>query len=123
MKIKVISIFAVISILTLAIAAFAYNRSATTVADAADCCKDRDACPMKSKGHVKDGDHAGKSCPMKEHGDAHAKTEGKACCGCCGDSCPMKKEKETVAAAVSTADGEKKCCDCACCSSKGDKSA
>ena len=97
MKKKILFAFAILAVLSLAIAAFAYGGIAVTnVGDKASCCK-KDSCPMKS------GDHA--------------KMEGH---DCCGDSCPMKKkEGASTAIAVSASDDGKSCCDnCDCCKAK-----
>ena len=115
MKKRILFAFAIMAVLSLAIAAFAYgNLAVNSVDDKASCCK-KDSCPMK--GHEMSGEHAkgehkccGDSCPMKS-GD-RAKMEGY---NCCGDSCPMKK-KDGTATAVSVSGDTKSCCDnCDCC--------
>lgn len=118
MKKRVIAMFAIVAVFGLAIAAYAYTKTTNSTIKAS-CCAKSDSCPMKGKkDHEKSGDHAGKSCPMKEHG-ADAKTEGHNRCGCCGDSCPMKKEGETKATAASASEAGKDCCDnCDCCKGK-----
>ena len=124
MKKKILFAFAIMAVLSLAIAAFAYgNLAVSGVDDKASCCK-KDSCPMmmkhdehKSSEHAK-GEHncCGDSCPMKS-GD-HAKMEGHKCCG---DSCPMKK-KDGTATAVSVPEEGKSCCDnCDCCKAKEKK--
>jgi hypothetical protein len=129
MKRKALFAFAILTVLSLAIAAFAYGGLTTApIDDKASCCK-KDSCPMvKHDGEHKSGEHAkgehkccGDSCPMKsgdhKSGD-HAKMEGH---NCCGDSCPMKK-KEGTATAVSTTEEGKSCCDnCECCKGKEKK--
>jgi len=121
MKKKILFAFAILAVLSMAIAAFAYGGIAVTnVGDKASCCK-KDSCPMKSKDHNSGeqakGEHncCGDSCPMKS-GD-HAKMEGH---DCCGDSCPMKKkEGAATGTAVSASDDGKSCCDnCDCCKTK-----
>jgi len=118
MKKRILFAFAIMAVLSLAIAAFAYgNLAVNSVDDKASCCK-KDSCPMK--GHEMSGEHAkgehkccGDSCPMK--GGDHAKMEGH---DCCGDSCPMKK-KDGTATAVSASGDAKSCCDnCDCCKGK-----
>lgn len=135
MKRRVLAIFTIFAIFGLAIAAYAFTQTTTSTTASASCCKD--SCPMKKK----DGDHA-------EHGKDHAKGEGHKCCGdscpmkgdhakggehhatgeahnCCGDSCPMKKKDgQATAAAASSAEDGKGCCDnCDCCKGKAKKEA
>ncbi len=133
MKRRILFALAIVSLFTLAIAAFAVNQTTTkTSAESASCCKDKNDCPMKSKmghgeGHMdhkamaEGKDCCGDSCPMKN--GAAATADGHSCsCDCCGDSCPMKKNEG--AAAVSSEGGEKSCCDnCDCCSGKNAESA
>ena len=126
MKKRILFAFAILTVLSLAIAAFAYG-GLTTIAvnHKASCCK-KDSCPMvKHDGEHKSGEHAkgehkccGDSCPMKSK-DGNATAENHKC-DCCGDSCPMKKKDGTVTAtAVSTSEEGKSCCDnCACCKAK-----
>ena len=127
MKKKILFAFAILTVLSLAIAAFAYgNLAVSSVDERASCCK-KDSCPMMKHGEHGSGEHAkaehkccGDSCPMKsgdhKSGD-HAKMEGH---DCCGDSCPMKKKDGTATAtAVSATDEGKSCCDnCDCCTGK-----
>jgi hypothetical protein len=127
MKKRFLAIFAIVAVLGLAIAAYAYTQTAANVAATASCCGD--SCPMKGKNeHGKDhtkgeGNHncCGDSCPMKgEHGksgDHNANAEKHSCCG---DSCPMKKKDgEAKATAVSASEEGKGCCDnCDCCKGK-----
>jgi hypothetical protein len=118
MKKRILFAFAIMTVLSLAIAAFAYgNLAVSSVGDKASCGK-KDSCPMMMKHDEHgSGEHAksehkccGDSCPMKR-GD-HAKMEGH---DCCGDSCPMKK-KDGTATAVSASGDAKSCCDnCDCC--------
>ena len=99
MKKRLLFAFAILAVMSLAIAAFAYGgMSVSSVDDKMSCCK-KDSCPMKGEDH-KSGDHA----KMKGH-------------DCCGDSCPMKKKDgAATATAVSASDEGKSCCDdCDCC--------
>jgi len=123
MKKKILFAFAILAVLSMAIAAFAYGGIAVTnVGDKASCCK-KDSCPMKVKGHEghdANGEHAKMDCCKKHDGD-HAKAEGKTC-DCCGDSCPMKKS-DGASATDASAEG-KSCCDCcgdSCPMKKGEK--
>ena len=121
MKKRTIATLVVLALFALSIAAFAYTRTNSVVADKTCCCKSGDSCPMKSKGHDdKGGDHAKMSC-CKKHGDDHAKAEGHAGCDCCGDSCPMKKKDG--ASATAATDGKSCCDDCDCCKEKPKASA
>ena len=127
MRKKLIASLSILAIFAFAIAAFAYTQNTNTLADKPSCCKSKDSCPMKAKGHDANGEHAkmdccGDSCPMKKKGEGTAATasaaEAKGCCDCCGDSCPMKKG-EGASATGASAEG-KSCCDnCDCC--KGEK--
>jgi len=111
MRKKLIASLSILAVFAFAIAAFAYTQNTASIADKPSCCKSKDSCPMKSKGHDANGEHAKMSCCK------HA--EGKAC-DCCGDSCPMKKEG---AAAVSASAESKDCCDnCDCCKGKKETS-
>ena len=107
MKKKFLFAFAILTVLSLAIAAFAYgNLAVNSVDDKASCCK-KDSCPMK--GHEMSGEHA-----KGEHKDCDCCKDSK----CTGDSCPMKK-KDGTATAVSLSDHGKSCCDnCDCCKAK-----
>lgn len=128
MRKKLIASLSILAIFGFAIAAFAYTQNTSTAADKPSCCKSKDSCPMKAKGHEGNADHSkmdccGDSCPMKKKGESAAATAASAddkscCCDCCGDSCPMKKDGAAAATAAS-AEG-KSCCDnCDCC--KGEK--
>jgi len=121
MKKKLVAALSILAIFAFAIAAFAYTQTTSTVADKPSCCKSKDSCPMKAKGHDghdANGEHAKMDC-CKKHGGDHAKTEGKSC-DCCGDSRPMKKDGASATAA--TAEG-KDCCDnCDCCKAKKETS-
>ena len=112
MKKKLIASLSILAIFAFAIAAFAYTQNTSVAADKPSCCKSKDSCPMKSKGHESNGEHAKMSCCKHEDGKA---------CDCCGDSCPMKKGEGTSATAAS---GEgKDCCDnCDCCKGKKETS-
>ena len=124
MKKKILFAFAILTVLSLAIAAFAYgNLAVSSVNDKASCCK-KDSCPMMMKhdehgsGEHPKGEHkcCGDSCPMKSK-DGNATAENHKC-DCCGDSCPMKKKDGTTATVSATNDG-KSCCDnCDCCKAK-----
>lgn len=129
MKKRILSLFAIVAVLGLAIAVYAYAQTTTAApVAAASCC---DSCPMKNKkdggehrkGHEMGEGHkcCGDSCPMKgEHGKSgDHKAKGEAH-NCCGDSCPMKKKDgEAKGTAVSMTEGEKGCCDCCdCCKGK-----
>ena len=112
MKKRTIATLVVFALFALTIAAFAYTKTNSVVANKACCCKSADSCPMKSKGHEeKGGEHAKMSC-CKKHGDDHAKGGEH---DCCGDSCPMKKKDGAASAA---ADGKSCCDDCDCCKEK-----
>ncbi len=129
MKKRILSIFAIVAVLGLAIAASAYTQTNVAPTASISCCKD--SCPMKNKDgnnaehgkdHAKGEGHkcCGDSCPMKaEHGKSgdHAKKEGH---DCCGDSCPMKEtDGEAKGNAVSMTEGEGGCCEsCDCCKGK-----
>lgn len=128
MKRRILFALAIVSLFTLAIAAFAVNQHTTTsAADMVSCCKDKTECPMKGKmahgenhkdhkAMAEGKDCCGDSCPMKMGSSASSDAHG-CSCDCCGDSCPMKKNEG--AAAVSSEGGEKSCCDnCDCCSGK-----
>ena len=115
MKKKFLTLFAVVALLSLGIAAYAYTQNPTaTSAAASSCCKGKDSCPMKGKSdHGEGGEHAKMSCCKKHGGDQANKAEG-ASCDCCGDSCPMKKGDGTA-----KAEEGKSCCDnCDCCKDK-----
>ncbi|MBA3352798.1 MAG: hypothetical protein H0U23_10300 [Blastocatellia bacterium] len=125
MKIRIISMLAILAVFGLAIAAYAYtqNQTTTTGSDKACCSKGSESCPMKAKGHDDKGEHAGMSCDkMNSHSSELAKAEGHECCSCCGDSCPMKKKEGSMAAiSASTTDDTNACCDnCECCNGKGE---
>ena len=121
MKKKLIASLAVVAIFILAIAAYAYTQNNTTIRPTASCCKSKDSCPMKSKGHDGSGEHAKMSC-CKKHDGEHAEAEG-SCCDCCGDSCPMKKKDGAATISVSTAEEGKDCCDnCDCCKGRANTS-
>lgn len=112
MRKKLIASLSILVVFAFAIAAFAYTQNTAPVA-LASCCKSKDSCPMKSKGHDASSEHVKKDCCKHE--------EGKAC-DCCGDSCPMKKKDGATAASAST-EG-KDCCDnCDCCNGKKGTSA
>jgi|ERR1035437_2751890 hypothetical protein len=105
MKKKLIVVFAVITVMTLAIAAFAYSRT-TTVTETpviAQSGDHHDSCPMKMK------DASGKEVAM----------DCDKCDHCKGDSCPMKKgdgsQKPMSDTAAGTAQGDAKSCDCPYC--------
>jgi hypothetical protein len=125
MKNKIFALLAIMAVLGLAIATYAYNRTSNTTLAKVSCCKNADSCPMKSKDGEHGKDHAkgkghdccGDSCPMKKDGGDHAKMEGH---NCCGDSCPMKKkDSEAKGTAVSVSENGKNCCEnCDCCKGK-----
>lgn len=142
MKKRIIASLAILAVLGLAVAAYAYNQTSSIATAKVSCCKDKDSCPMKKKDAsgketasscdcCKDN-CAGDSCPMKKKGEtAHmskigmsgnvtAATGDGCCCACCGDSCPMKKkDDEAKATAVSASEEGKNCCDnCDCCKGK-----
>ena len=125
MKRRIIGVLAIVALLSLAVAAYAYtNGSSTKTVVAASCCKkDSDSCPMKGKaGHdVKEGEHAKASCCDKHRAGHHATAEGQHNCDCCGDSCPMKKGE--TATAASATDGKNCCDDCDCCKGESETSA
>lgn len=117
MKKKFIASLSILAVFAFAIAAFAYTQNTNTLADKPSCCKSKDSCPMKSKGHEGNADHSKMEC-CKKHDGQHA--EGHKC-DCCGDSCPMKKDGAAAATAAS-AEG-KDCCDnCDCCKGKKETS-
>ena len=109
MKKQFFALFAIIAVLGLAIAAYAYTTTTNTTEAKSACCSKHDSCPMKAKGHDSKGEHDAKSCPMKKHDGDKAAVDGHACCDCCGDSCPMKK-----GGAASSSDGDKNCCENCC---------
>lgn len=115
MKKKLIASLSILAVLAFAIAAFAYTQNASVVASAASCCKSKDSCPMKMKGHGESGEQAKTSCCKHDQGEA---------CDCCGDSCPMKKgEGDAVSAApASSVEGEDCCDNCDCCKGKRETS-
>ena len=103
MRKKLIASLSILAIFAFAIAAFAYTQNTNTLADKPSCCKSKDSCPMKAKGHEGNADHAKMDC--------------------CGDSCPMKKGERAATAGSATDEG-KDCCDnCDCCKGKTEKSA
>jgi len=119
MKKKFIASLSILAVFAFAIAAYAYTQTTALVGGAtASCCKSKDSCPMKMKGHEghdPKAEHAGMSCCKKHDGQ---NADGKAC-DCCGDSCPMKKGEGSSATA--TADDGKNCCDsCDCCKGKAE---
>ena len=119
MKKRIIACLAILALLCLAIAAYAYNRTISVSTEKASCCKKNDSCPMKGMaGHKESGEHAGMSC-CKKH-DEKAKSEGHSCCTCRGDSCPMKKDGETKATTVSATEGRSCCDNCDCCKGRQD---
>jgi hypothetical protein len=120
MKKKLIAALSIFAVFAFAIAAFAYTQSTNTLADKPSCCKSKDSCPMKAKGHDghgSNGEHAKMDC-CKKHDGQHA--EG-AACDCCGNSCTMKKGEGTSAATAS-AEGKDCCDDCDCCKGKKETS-
>lgn len=103
MKRKIILAIAAMMILGLAVVAFAFTRTGSSVAAPMACCcnSSGDSCPMKSK-------------------DAKTSEKASCCddCDCCkGDSCPMMKKGE----AKQDAAAEGKTCDCSCCKSGQEK--
>lgn len=108
MKKRIIAVVAILALLGLAVAAYAYHQTTSVSADKPSCCKKGDSCPMKTMaGHEASVEHAGKN----------AKTED-SCCDCCTDACPMKKGEATVTT-VSATESSKNCCDnCDCCKDK-----
>ena len=100
MKNRILVSLALVLTMCFVVTVYAYNgTSATTDKTKANCCADKDSCPMKSK-DKNSADKAsccdkedccckGDSCPMKSNGE---KTEGKS--DCCGGSCPMKKDAD-----------------------------
>ena len=130
MKKRILSLFAIVAVSGLAIAAYAYTQIDVAPTASASCCKN--VCPMKNKDgnnpeqgkdHAKGEGHkcCGDSCPIKgEHGksgDHHGKGEAHKCCG---DSCPLKKKDGgSKGTAISMTEGESGCCDCCdCCKGK-----
>ena len=100
MKKRIITLFAIIAVFGLAVAAVAYAQTTTADSGRSSCCT-KDSCPMKKK-------------------DTSAKETTSCCddCDCCkdgkctGDSCPMKKRGEAKATTVSTTESGKSNCDC-----------
>lgn len=115
MKKRIIAAFAIIALFALAIAAYAYTASTPATTAKSCCCKNEGSCPMKAMNHDAQGEHAKMSCPMHKGDQAKSGTDG--CCGCCGDSCPMKKEG-AAATSGATTEGKSCCDDCACCKGK-----
>ena len=116
MKKRLIATLSILAVFAFAVAAFAYTQNTIAVADKPSCCKSKDSCPMKSKGHDANHDANGEHAKM----DCCKHEEGKAC-DCCGDSCPMKKKEGAAAASTSTQG--KDCCDnCDCCKGKKETS-
>lgn len=123
MKKRIIASLAILAVFGLAIVTYAYNQAPSSATAKASCCKKSDSCPMKS-GNKDAGEHAGKSCPMKNHSGEHAKAEGHTSCDCCGDSCPLKKDGGAAATAASATETGKDCCDCCdCCRGKSETAA
>lgn len=117
MKKKLVATLSILAVFAFAIAAYAYTQNTAPAAVTASCCKSKDSCPMKMKGHEGSGEHAKKDCCCKD--GQHA--EGKAC-DCCGDSCPMKKGEGVASTSAASAEG-KDCCDnCDCCKGKKETS-
>ena len=119
MKKRVVATFAIIAALGAAIATYAFaQQGPENTAASASCCKSKDSCPMKSKGHDKSGEHAKMDC-CKKHDSGHTAHKEGSCCACCGDSCPMKKDGEAAATSNASAEGDKNFCDnCSCCKDK-----
>jgi hypothetical protein len=107
MKKKILILAVTLVIAATAIVAFAYQRTASTTANAMACC-----CKGESA-----------SCPMKAKDSATGETT--SCCDdpkcCCkgAESCPMMKKGEASKEAMdmnhTTAEGKTDCCSCACC--------
>ena len=103
MKKRILLAVSILLVFGLAIAAFAYQQSTSTVTKAACCCCSGDSCPMKKKDSARVGETAsccdkdnccckngGESCPMKgkDHTAMHQEIssgEAKGCCPCCAD--------------------------------------
>ncbi|MEO7674476.1 MAG: hypothetical protein ABIU09_10430 [Pyrinomonadaceae bacterium] len=125
MKKRIIASLAILAVLGLAIAAYAYNQTKNTTGNTASCCKNSDSCPMKASMLPETaGEHTGKSCPMKSKTASTTVAADHNCCDCCGDSCPMKKDGEVKATATSTTENGTDCCDaCDCCNGKEETAA
>ena len=108
MRKRILFVFAILAVMSMAIAAFAYGGlNVGSVDDKVSCCK-KDSCPMK--GHQMSAEHA-----KGEHKNCDCCKDGK----CTGDSCPMKKNGKAKAAAVSISEEGESCCDnCDCCKAK-----
>jgi hypothetical protein len=106
MKKRILLTVSVLLIFGLAVVAFAYNQTSSSVEKAACCCCSGDSCPMK-----KDKASACETASCCDHDNC--------CCENGGDSCPMKMKGETQAA-MQHSDAEKDGC-CPCCGK--DKSA
>ena len=123
MKKRSFLLFTILAVFALAIAAFAYTQSGTDLNASASCCKKSDSCPMKANGNDNNGENKKMSCCAKHNGE-HAKTEGKSCCDCCGDSCPMKKDASATAPDAVAGTDDKNCCEnCECCKGKHERKA